>query len=83
MSSCCGEAQVTQQASEGYRGRQRRKVDEDDGGEALHVHGILQVTDVVRVAAADVVDQASERDPRARQRIHLLVSLSLLLRAHL
>lgn len=53
----------TQQASEGNSGRQCSKIDEDDGGDALHVQGIFKVAHVVRVAPANVVDQASERDP--------------------
>lgn len=53
-------AEFTQQPSKGYGRRQCCEVDEDDGSDTLHVQGVLYVTDIVRVAAADVMNQASK-----------------------
>lgn len=75
--------EITQQAAERDGGRQSGEIDEDNGGDTLHVQGVLQIADVLRVAPADVVDQSSERDSGALQRVHLLVGLLLLLRTHL
>lgn len=78
-----GGQNFTQQAAEGDGGWQRSEVDEDDAGQALHVQGVFQVAHVLRVAAPDVMDQASERYPRAHQRVHFLVACLLLLCGHL
>lgn len=69
----------TQQASEGNRRRERSEIDEDYGGDALGVQGVLQIADVVWVASPDVVDQTSKDDARTLQRVHLLFTLFFLL----
>lgn len=58
---------LTQQASERDGRRERGEVDEDDGGHALAVEGVLKVADVVRVAPPHVSDQAAEGPAGALQ----------------
>lgn len=58
---------LTQKSSKGDGWRQRGEVDEDDGGHALSVQSISKVTEVLRVAASHVFDQASEKTARTPQ----------------
>ena len=60
---------LTQQPPEGDGGRQGRKVDEDDGGQALGVQRVPEVAQVVGVAAPHVSDQPPKRPARPPQGI--------------
>lgn len=52
---------LTQQSTKGDRRWQSSKVDEDDGGHALRVQSISDVTEVLRVASSHIFDQSSEQ----------------------
>lgn len=51
---------LTQEAAEGDSRRQGSKVDEDDSSQHLGAERIGDVTQVVRITAPDISDQASK-----------------------
>ena len=57
----------TQEASEGDGRRQGGKVNEDDGGHALGVHGVPDVGEVLGVPPRHVLHQAAEQTARPPQ----------------
>ena len=62
-------AWLTQQASECYGWREGSEVDKDDGGHALAVQGVLEVTEVLWVTTLHISYQPTERAPGAPQRV--------------
>lgn len=52
---------LTQESTKGDGGRQRSKVDEDDGSHALRVQSVSKVTEVLRVASSHIFDQTAEQ----------------------